>query len=114
MRDDNPPGQEARENPQSSTKKKKLSTQEKLARHFTPVEISTYDLIVDPMLNFITYPCCFLQACRKAAKCRCHGRKFELENCEKKLSEQLDIVNLIQKVNLTYGVIKQLTNKRMQ
>mmetsp|Transcript_21783 Transcript_21783/g.33661 ORF Transcript_21783/g.33661 Transcript_21783/m.33661 type:complete len:123 (+) Transcript_21783:2740-3108(+) len=75
---------------------------------FKEIKMTTSNLILDPLLEFVLTPCkrCCIQR-------PVYRRQKVLEQCEEKFNEELEITNLLSKIRDTHDMTRHLKNEAM-
>ena len=82
---------------------------DEIQKMFEPIKISTFQLLMDPFIECLIQPfMCCLKLCMKPGKSDRVKRIETIEQAEEKLVEQLDIVNLLQKINTSHTMLSNL------
>ena len=79
-----------------------------------PIKITALEVLFDPIISFLFYPINKLLNILGHDYLSCLKRGKTLEKCEEKLSNELDILNLLKKIRQSNSILNFILTKRQK
>jgi hypothetical protein len=85
------------------------ANKKEVSKLFKRIQLSTWDVIVDPFLDFLTYPISIIaDLCGSERIFPWRQKMYEMETTIDKYHEQLEITHLLDRINSSSALTKHL------
>ena len=75
---------------------------------FLAVHFSSFQMLFDPLINWIFGKCCDLDCCRCFNRIGSVKRIKILEECDERITKELDILSIMRKIRDSYDLVRKL------